>query len=169
MLRFASAEQRLENPWQSCRNCCKKYNSCNACMLQQNLKIAALIFNFLKLMYRTCIIFYMFNDNHKMWKLRFLIVVAKLQELNKRPLARLHSNKLYIVILKGRVRGKTKHGGNILRGKSCAMVELVFSPWRTLIGCWEVGRKAYCPPGSPGAVRGQNAFLRTCMFWRENF
>ena len=62
-----------------------------------------------------------------MWKLRFLIVVAKLQELNKRPLARLHGNQLYIVILKVRVRGKNKHGGNFLRGEACAMVELVFS------------------------------------------
>ena len=27
------------------------------------------------------------------------------------------------------------------------MAELVFSSWRTLIGCWEIRKKAYCPPG----------------------
>ena len=48
------------------------------------------------------------------------------------------------------------------------MAELVFRSWRTLIGCWDVRKKKRI--ALPGAVRGgQNAFLRTCKFWRENF
>ena len=41
------------------------------------------------------------------------------------------------------------------------MADLFFRSWRTLIGCWEVRKKAYRPPG---AVRGQYAFFRTGNF-----
>ena len=44
------------------------------------------------------------------------------------------------------------------------MAELVLSSSRTLIGCWEVKKKAYCPPG---AARGQYDVLWTYVFSGE--